>query len=108
VSATSATALPPIFIEAAAKLVGTRRVRPQAVYSNLTWQIPFDQGAGHTDVPAFRGIDRTRYSIWLLHAMGHPGLFEAERIRIATAVSWFYRGPAARPRGCDLQHRDHG
>ncbi len=83
----------PKLIEAAGTLFDTDLVRPLAVYTNLTWQLPFHQGAGHTDVPAFRGIDRKRYPIWLLGTMGHSGLFEDERIRIATAVSWFYLGP---------------
>jgi len=82
----------PAFVQAAGELFGSDLVRPQIVYCNLTWQLPFDQGAGHTDVPAFRGIDRTRFPIWLLNAMGHSRLFEEERIRIATAVSWFYLG----------------
>ena len=82
----------PGFVEAAGKLFDSSLVRPQIVYVNLTWRLPFDQGAGHIDVPAFRGIDRTRYPIWLLNAMGHSGLFEAERIHIATAVAWFYKG----------------
>ncbi len=97
------------FAEAARRLFDGGVVRPQIVYSNLTWQLPFDQGKGHTDIPAFRGVDRTRVPIWLLAVMGHSGLFEAERIRIATAVAWFYEGddggfvcwpdgPDARPR----------
>jgi hypothetical protein len=80
------------FARAASMMFGTDLVRPQIVYTNLTWQLPFNQGGGHTDIPAFRGIDRTRYPIWLLGVMGHSGLFEEERIRIATAVAWFYRG----------------
>jgi hypothetical protein len=79
-------------IEAAERLFDTDLVRPHQVYSNLTWQLPFPQGKGHTDVPAFRGVDRTRYPIWFLHVMGRSGLFEDERIRIATAVAWFYEG----------------
>jgi hypothetical protein len=78
--------------EAAAKLFDTKNVRPQIVYTNLTWQLPFPQGEGHTDVPAFRGVDRTRYPIWILQVMGHSRLFEQERINIATAVAWFYEG----------------
>ncbi len=78
--------------EAAGKLFGTRHVRPQIVYTNLTWQLPFSQGGGHTDVPAFRGFDRTRCPIWILSVMGHSRLFEEERINIATAVAWFYKG----------------
>jgi len=81
------------FVEAAARLFDCPIVRPWLVYVNLTWQLPFDQGAGHTDIPAFRGVDRTRCPLWLLTAMGQSGLFEAERIRIATAVAWFYTGP---------------
>jgi hypothetical protein len=82
----------PVLCEAARQLFDTPWVRPQIVYTNLTWQLPFDQGNGHTDVPAFRGIDRTAYPIWILNVMGHSGLFEDERINIATAVAWFYRG----------------
>ena len=77
---------------AAGQLFDTDCIRPFAVFANLTWQLPFDQGAGHTDVPAFRGIERKKHPIWLLGMMGHSGLFEAERIRIATAVAWFYEG----------------
>ncbi|MGH7894782.1 MAG: hypothetical protein ACREQL_08945, partial [Candidatus Binatia bacterium] len=47
---------------------------------------------GHTDIPAFRGIDRTRYPVWLLVTMGRSGLFEPWRVTIATAVAWFYEG----------------
>lgn len=82
----------PVLREAAGELFDTAHVRPQIVYVNLTWQLPFHQGAGHTDVPAFRGVDRTRFPIWFLGVMGHSGLFEAERINIATAVAWFYEG----------------
>src|SRR5262249_14924648 len=64
----------------------------QNVYVNLTWQLPFPQGLGHTDVPAFRGFDRTRYPITFLSIMGLSGLFEDVRVRIATAVAWFYAG----------------
>lgn len=82
----------PKFIEAAGKLFGSELVQPCNVYSNITWQLPFDQGQGHTDVPAFLGIDRTQFPTWFLNAMGHSGLFEEERIDIATAVAWFYEG----------------
>jgi hypothetical protein len=80
------------FRAAAARMFGSERVRPFAVYSNLTWQLPFPQGAGHTDVPEFRGLNRSAYPTWLLNAMGHSRLFEAERVDIATAVAWFYEG----------------
>jgi hypothetical protein len=82
----------PQLTKAAGELFDTELVRPFAVYTNLTFKLPFHQGGGHTDVPAFRGIDRKQYPIWLLATMGHSGLFEPERIRIATAVAWFYQG----------------
>jgi hypothetical protein len=82
----------PRFVEAAGRLFESDVVRPWGVYSNVTWQLPFEQGAGHTDVPAFVGIDRRRYPTWLLSVMGHSRLFEKERVEIATAVAWFYRG----------------
>ncbi|HEX9683793.1 MAG TPA: hypothetical protein VGA13_11980 [Acidimicrobiales bacterium] len=81
------------FIRAAADLFGAEIVRPQQVYANLTWKLPFHQGGGHTDIPAFRGFDRTQYPVTFLSLMGHSGLFEAERIKIATGVAWFYKGP---------------
>lgn len=80
------------FIEAARRLFEGEVVRPTTVYLNLTWQLPFAQGAGHTDIPAFRGLDRTRYPVTWLSIMGLSGLFEDVRLRIATAVAWFYPG----------------
>lgn len=80
------------FVEAARRLFDAEIVRPQAVYVNLTWQLPFAQGAGHTDVPAFRGFDRRTVPIAFLTLMGQSGLFEDVRLRIATAVAWFYEG----------------
>ena len=80
------------FVAAAARLFESHLVYPWGMYSNITWQLPFDQGGGHTDVPAFVGVDRRRHPTWLLAVMGHSRLFENERIEIATAVAWFYRG----------------
>jgi hypothetical protein len=82
----------PRFVAAAAKLFGSEIVEPWGIYSNITWQLPFDQGGGHTDVPAFVGVDRRKVPTWLLSVMGHSRLFEKERVEIATAVAWFYRG----------------
>jgi hypothetical protein len=80
------------FTGAARQLFDAEIVRPTTVYVNLTWQLPFPQGAGHTDVPAFRGFDRTTHPITFLTIMGLSGLFEAERVKVATGVSWFYLG----------------
>ena len=80
------------FVEAARRLFDAELVRPHSVYVNLTWQLPFPQGRGHVDIPAFRGFDRTSVPVTFLTIMGQSGLFEAERVKVATAVSWFYRG----------------
>jgi hypothetical protein len=82
----------PTFVDAAKRLFDAELVRPTTVYVNLTYQLPFPQGAGHTDVPAFRGFDRSRYPITFLTIMGLSGLFEDVRVKIATAVAWFYGG----------------
>ncbi len=79
------------FRGAARKVFGGAIVRPQIVYINLNLPVPFYDGS-HTDIPAFRGVDRTRYPVWLLVTMGRSGLFERWRIRIATAVSWWFEG----------------
>ena len=84
----------PAFCDGARRLFDAELVRPQTIYVNLTWQLPFAQGAGHTDIPAFRGVDRTRHPVTFLTLMGASGLFEEERVKVATAVSWFYRGQA--------------
>ena len=80
------------FLDAARRLFGAELVRPTTVYVNLTHQMPFPQGPGHTDVPTFRGFDRSTYPITFLTLMGLSGLFEDVRVKVATAVSWFYRG----------------
>lgn len=80
------------FVEGARRLFDAEVVRPTTVYVNLTHQMPFTQGPGHTDIPAFRGFDRSTYPVTFLTLMGLSGLFEDARIKVATAVSWFYRG----------------
>lgn len=83
----------PGFIAAAAEMFATEVVVPEQVYVNLTTPMP-RTGFSHTDIPEFRGLDRTNAPAWLLSAMGVSGCFEAERIHIVTAVAWFYRGEA--------------
>jgi hypothetical protein len=82
----------PCFVEGAKRLFDAELVRPTTVYVNLTHQLPFPQGAGHTDVPVFRGFDRARHPITFLTIMGLSGLFEDVRVKVATAVAWFYGG----------------
>ncbi len=99
------------FIDAARRLFDGELVQPTTVYVNLTWQLPFPQGAGHTDIPAFRGLDRTRYPVTWLSIMGLSGLFEDVRLQIATAVAWYYPGADGGfeywPQGPDAPPRIH-
>jgi hypothetical protein len=81
----------PRFADAARRCLGGTIVRPILVYANLSLPMLCGDG-GHTDVPEFRGIDRQRYPIWFLTTMGRSRLFERWRVRIATAVSWYYAG----------------
>lgn len=100
------------FIDAAAAMYATDVVVPEQVYVNLTTPLP-RTGFSHTDIPEFRGLDRTNAPAWLLTAMGVSRLFEAERIHIVTAVAWFYRGESGGlrywpegPDGPSVHHRD--
>jgi hypothetical protein len=79
------------FVAAARQVFGAAVVRPHTVYVNLTWQLPFAQGVGHTDIPAFRGFDRRDWPVSVLSIMGLSGLFEDVRVKIATGVGWFHR-----------------
>jgi hypothetical protein len=81
------------FIAAAGQMYDTDVVVPEQVYVNLTTPLG-RSGFSHTDIPEFRGLDRSNAPAWLLSAMGVSRLFEAERIHIVTAVAWFYRGEA--------------
>ncbi len=76
------------FVEAARQLYGRPVVEPAIVYANLL--VPGQELAVHTDVPEFRGVNRTRHPQWLLVVMHHCGLFEEWRMPIATAVAWFH------------------
>lgn len=78
----------PKLVEAAQYVTGRRIVRPAIVYLNVL--VPGQELALHTDVPEFRGANRTREPEWLLVAMHHSGLFERWRRHIATAVSWYH------------------
>ena len=78
----------PQFVEAAQRVTGRRIVRPAIVYLNIL--VPGQELALHTDVPEFRGANRTREPEWLLVAMHHSRLFEPWRRHIATGVSWYH------------------
>ena len=76
------------FTAAARALFGRPVIEPAIVYANLL--VPGQELAVHTDVPEFRGVNRTKHPQWLLAVMHHSGLFAEHRMPIATAVSWFH------------------
>jgi hypothetical protein len=78
-------------IDAAGHVFDAQVVRPLIVYANLT--APMPQNRKHTDVPTFRGVERSEYPAWVVSAMAASGLFERWRVKIATAVAWYYDGP---------------
>ena len=79
------------FTEAAKQMFGAAVVVPQIVYVNLNPPIA-QVDPGHVDIPAFRGIDRTRYPVWLLATMLKSGLFDDWYVRSATAVAGYDEG----------------
>ena len=78
-------------VAAAQQVFDAEVVRPLIVFSNLT--APMPQNRKHTDVPTFRGVERSRYPAWVVSAMAASGLFERWRVKVATAVAWYYDGP---------------
>jgi hypothetical protein len=78
----------PQFFSAAKDLYGKDvLIEPQMMFCNLF--IPGEAQGIHTDVPEFRGCNRTNTPEWMLVCMLHSNLFNKWRLRIATAISWF-------------------
>jgi hypothetical protein len=75
------------FIEAARELHGRAVVVPAIVYANLL--LPGQELSVHTDVPEFRGANRTVLPQWLMVAMHHSGRFDEWRMPIATGIAYF-------------------
>jgi hypothetical protein len=99
--------------DAARRVHGRPVVVPSIVYANLL--LPGQELAVHTDVPEFRGADRTRLPQWLLVVMLHSGLFRDWRRPIATGIAYFGAcqggalafypdGPEAPPRTLPPRH----
>lgn len=76
------------FKQGARDLYGASVIVPVIVYANLL--VPGQELAVHSDVPEFRGANRTKHPQWLLVAMHHSGLFGDWRMPIATGVAWFH------------------
>jgi hypothetical protein len=75
------------FLEAARRIHGRAVIVPSIVYANLL--LPGQELAVHTDVPEFRGANRTIMPQWLLVVMHHAGLFASFRRHIATGIAYF-------------------
>ena len=76
------------FRRAARELYDRPVIVPAIVYANLL--VPGQELAVHSDVPEFRGANRTKHPQWLLVAMHHSKLFDDWRMPIATGVAWFH------------------
>jgi ribosomal protein L24 len=77
------------FVEAAKAIHGRPVIEPAIVYANIL--VAGQELAVHTDVPEFRGANRRKFPQWLMVVMHHSGLFDAWRMPIVTAVSWWNR-----------------
>ncbi|RIL08150.1 MAG: hypothetical protein DCC71_00710 [Proteobacteria bacterium] len=73
--------------DAARRVHGRPVVVPAIVYANLL--LPGQELAVHTDVPEFRGANRTVVPQWLCVVMQHSRLFERWRRPIATGIAYF-------------------
>jgi len=82
----------PHFVAAAKRSSGARIVRPQTAIVNLMGPQP--AGPPHMDAPSFRGLRRSETPTLLLVVMKASGLFERWRVPIASAIAWWYEGPA--------------
>jgi hypothetical protein len=87
--------------DAARKIHGREVIVPAIVYANIL--LPGQELAVHTDVPEFRGANRKLLPQWLLVVMHHSGLFDAWRLPIATAITYFGGG-----RGGELAYYPDG
>lgn len=91
----------PALVDAARAIHGRPVVVPAIVYANIL--LPGQELAVHTDVPEFRGANRTVVPQWLCVVMLHSGLFDAWRMPIATGIAYFGGG-----RGGELAYYPDG
>lgn len=89
------------FMEAARKLYDRPIIEPAIVFANL--HTPGMEHGVHTDVPEFRGCNRTKDPEFLMVVMHHSGLFDRWRMPIATLVSWW-----SHCEGGDFVYYPHG
>lgn len=78
----------PQFFEAAKRIHPEAQViEPGILFANLF--VPGEAQGIHTDVPEFRGCNRTNCPEWMLPTMHHSGLFKRWHVPIATGISWY-------------------
>lgn len=102
----------PAFLDAALGVFpGSTIAEPTTVYVNVMAPTPFPF-ISHRDIPVFRSADRWNCPVWLLSAMLRSDLFEEERLKLATAVAWFYDGEGGEfhywPDGADAESHLEG
>ncbi len=101
------------FIETSKKLHDATVIQPSIVYANIL--TPGQELAVHTDVPEFRGANRTKDPEWLLVVMHHSRLFDHWRMKIATGIAYFHHcrggelayypeGAEGAPRTLEVKH----
>ncbi len=93
-------------LEAARTLYGRPVIEPAIAYANIL--LPGQELAVHTDVPEFRGANRTLFPQWLMVVMHHSGLFERWRMPIATGIAYFADEAAGAPEGGELAYWPDG
>ena len=93
-------------LDAARALYGRPVVEPAIAYANIL--LPGQELAVHTDVPEFRGANRTLFPQWLMVVMHHSGLFERWRMPIATGIAYFADEAAGVPAGGELAYWPDG
>lgn len=81
------------YCDAAARVYpGAKIVDPTTVYVNVMGPVTYPF-VPHLDIPVFIHASRRNCPVWLLIAMFGSGLFVEQRVRLATAVTWFFDGP---------------
>ena len=93
-------------LDAARSLYGRPVIEPAIAYANIL--LPGQELAVHTDVPEFRGANRTLFPQWLMVVMHHSGLFDRWRMPIATGIAYFADETAGFPPGGELAYWPDG
>ena len=75
------------FAPAARELYGRPLIEPNLVYCNMLR--PGEEIGTHSDVPEFRGINRTSSPSWLVVLCHMSNLFEDYRVYSATGISYY-------------------